>query len=436
MKKSCWVSGLVGLVTLVLSVQVTSGTTRYVSPSGTESGGYTNWAIASKTIQKAVNACVNGDTVWVTNGVYSFTSHIILSNGVTVAGLGGASGTIIDGGGVSRAFYLSHSNAVVDGFCIRNGSAGEYAEHGGGILMTGGGLVKNCIIRNCQASWGGGVSLNTAGGTLRNCLIVSNQATTVGEPGGGVFLQDAGILENCTVVKNQASQSAGLAVNGGSVYGVANSVIYDNVGGDNVGYYNGSPVGAISYSCFTPYIAGTGNTTNNPLFTTGFRLATNSPCINKGTNLAWVATATDLDGLSRLFAGTVDMGAYETRYDSDGDGTPDAWMLQYFGHLTGQAGDKSLAGDDPDGDGYTNLEEYQNGGNPKVFDIGSAYIWTAIEVGWKTVSGTNYQVQTITDLTSNNWVNLGSNIVGNGAITTILDSTRTNAHKFYRVVVP
>jgi hypothetical protein len=142
------------------------------------------------------------------------------------------------------------------------------------------------------------------------------------------------------------------------------------------------------------------------------------------------------DGVLRGTA-TIEVDDFDmTGHDSDRDGVSNEWTLQHFGHLTGQAGDQSLAGDDPDGDGYTNLEEYQNGGNPKVFDIGSTYVWTAIEVGWKTVSGTNYQVQTTTDLVSNNWVNLGSNIVGNGAINTILDSTRTNAHKFYRVVVP
>lgn len=56
--------------------------------------------------------------------------------------------------------------------------------------------------------------------------------------------------------------------------------------------------------------------------------------------------------------------AYSTWVDSDGDGIPDAWMLQYFGHATGQAADKSRAGDDADGDGVSNLNEYLAGTNP------------------------------------------------------------------------
>jgi Bacterial Ig domain/IPT/TIG domain/Beta-propeller repeat/Carboxypeptidase regulatory-like domain len=44
--------------------------------------------------------------------------------------------------------------------------------------------------------------------------------------------------------------------------------------------------------------------------------------------------------------------------DSDGDGLPDSWELQYFGNLNqGPAGD-------PDGDGVANLQEFQSGQNP------------------------------------------------------------------------
>ena len=50
--------------------------------------------------------------------------------------------------------------------------------------------------------------------------------------------------------------------------------------------------------------------------------------------------------------------------DADKDGLPDRWMTNYFGHTNGLAVDKSRAQDDADGDGTTNLEEYQAGTNP------------------------------------------------------------------------
>jgi len=43
--------------------------------------------------------------------------------------------------------------------------------------------------------------------------------------------------------------------------------------------------------------------------------------------------------------------------DSDGDGIPDWWMVQYFGHLTGQAFDQSLPQGDPNGTGMTTLQD-------------------------------------------------------------------------------
>jgi hypothetical protein len=48
--------------------------------------------------------------------------------------------------------------------------------------------------------------------------------------------------------------------------------------------------------------------------------------------------------------------------DSDGDGMPDSWEIQYFGNLNRNAND------DADGDGVSNLVEYQQGLNPACAD--------------------------------------------------------------------
>jgi serine protease AprX len=50
--------------------------------------------------------------------------------------------------------------------------------------------------------------------------------------------------------------------------------------------------------------------------------------------------------------------------DSDGDGIPDWWMIARFGHATGMAEDHSREGDDADGDGASNLDEYISGTDP------------------------------------------------------------------------
>ncbi len=85
--------------------------------------------------------------------------------------------------------------------------------------------------------------------------------------------------------------------------------------------------------------------------------------------------------------------------DSDGDGIPDWWMMQYFGHPTGQAADHSRAQDDADGDGMTNLQEFLAGTNPtdpnSVFRLQLSPTVSAntVQFSWPTLPGKNFQVQ-------------------------------------------
>ena len=66
----------------------------------------------------------------------------------------------------------------------------------------------------------------------------------------------------------------------------------------------------------------------------------------------------DIDGAPRLVGIQVDMGADEF-FDSDGDGLPDWWELLYFDSAT----DAEATADD-DGDGRSNLTEYEGDTDP------------------------------------------------------------------------
>ena len=128
--------------------------------------------------------------------------------------------------------------------------------------------------------------------------------------------------------------------------------------------------------------------------------------------------------------------------DSDGDGVPDWWMQQYFGHPTGLESDHSRAGDDPDGDGMSNLQEYLAGTNPtnsaSAFRIISvAQEGDNIRVTWSAGGGRTNMVETASSL-SGSYSNLSANILisGSGDTTTnYLDiGGVTNAPaRFYRV---
>jgi hypothetical protein len=107
--------------------------------------------------------------------------------------------------------------------------------------------------------------------------------------------------------------------------------------------------------------------------------------------------------------------------DSDGDGIPDWWMNQYFGHPTGQAADKSRANDDADGDGMTNLQEFLAGTNPT--EPGSALrISTAVPQGsdmvftFATATNRQYVLEWTTDLSSGIWTSLPDIISGDGTV--------------------
>jgi len=101
--------------------------------------------------------------------------------------------------------------------------------------------------------------------------------------------------------------------------------------------------------------------------------------------------------------------------DSDGDGITDWWMMKYFGHPTGQAYDHSLASDDADGDGESNLEEYLAGTDPtnpnSVFRLlASVPAGNTMTLTWFAVPGKDYQVQYMTNLNDPVWLTATGNV--------------------------
>jgi len=227
---------------------------------------------------------------------------------------------------------------------------------GGGVYVTGGGTVSNCVIRrnmsyagtalgggvyvdnglitHCQvlnntnnasfaSSGGGGVYVNGASAILRNCLVAGNYGQSIQALGGGVHIgASGGEVQNCTIATNGVASGS----DGGGVYRLAgtvsNSIVYFNYVGAT--HSNLNTTAGLAYSCSTnPALSGNGNISADPLFASvasNFTLQASSPCIDKGTNQTWMIGALDLAGNSRKQWGKmfgskadpiVDMGAYE-----------------------------------------------------------------------------------------------------------------------------
>jgi hypothetical protein len=302
--------------------------------------------MAHTNIAEVVQSAFDGDVVFVSNGVYSVTGQVSITRGLTVRSVNGPSVTTVtrDPAYTTRLFALFHTNALLTGFTI---SGGFVNGHGGGVYM-GRGTLSNCVVTGNIATnvSGGGVYMsngttviyctiannsatNVGGGvymygnaTLRNCLIYGNTVIgpTYSGMGGGVFCAYTNIVESCTIVSNRAlNWGGGISHYNNITKGrVVNCIIYDNAAPSNANWYlhnNATPV--FTNCCTTPLagLPGTNNIAGSPRFLSlpanNYRLSFSSPCVDHGTNQAWMTNACDLHGYLRIMGSCVDIGAYE-----------------------------------------------------------------------------------------------------------------------------
>ena len=98
------------------------------------------------TIQGAIDAAVNGDTVLVAPGTY--VENVTMKDGVDLIG-SGATVTIIDGSGIGNTVYTSGVTALIKGFSLINGST-----YGLMLWSSSHVIAEENIIRNSQRGIG------------------------------------------------------------------------------------------------------------------------------------------------------------------------------------------------------------------------------------------------------------------------------------------
>ncbi|HUK84097.1 MAG TPA: sialate O-acetylesterase [Verrucomicrobiae bacterium] len=120
--------------------------------------------------------------------------------------------------------------------------------------------------------------------------------------------------------------------------------------------------------------------------------------------------------------------------DADNDTLPDAWELAKFGTLN------YGPNDDPDGDGFTNSEEWQAGTHP--LQASSAFTAqqvtqepTGFRITWASVPGKSYDIEYKNEMMPGSWNSLTSNIPASASPTTdYLDTTAVGLPKrFYQI---
>lgn len=140
------------------------------------------------TIQEGINAAVNGDTVLVAPGLYTYPGNYdidFLGRAILVTTEAGADCTIIDAREDGRGFVFQSGEthtSVLEGFTIMNGLLSG-TTYGGGIFCYGSSpTIRGNRITGCYAYWGGGICCFGGSPTIENNEIIGNLA----ERGGGI----------------------------------------------------------------------------------------------------------------------------------------------------------------------------------------------------------------------------------------------------------
>lgn len=306
-------------------------------------------------IQSAINAAENGNTVIVEPGSY-FESIDFMGKQITVASRfildplpEYIQTTVICGTGTNSGSIVKFTNnenswTQLIGLHIIGGNAnGEYPNgYGGGIrIQNSSPTIKDCIISNNHAVQGGGMYIGNGAPRIERCLITENSAGN----GGGIELMDSDVqIVNCTIANNIAETPTntviygGLYISSGTKAIVGNSIIWNNKKiFTNSGYEEVANVGfCFAFEADTLVVVASNvqggstaiDTENNgtvhwldwninqdPLLDQNYKPEVGSPCIDAGHDLFyWNGVQIINLYPNQYYGNSPDMGFWETNF--------------------------------------------------------------------------------------------------------------------------
>ncbi len=184
------------------------------------------------TIQAAIGASQNGDTVLVAAGTYTGNGNKdleFMGKSITLLSENGPDACIIDCEYSGRGFFFHNAEtaeAILDGFTIRHGAT----QAAGGIYITSSPTIQNCIITENSASlYGGGMSCLSGSPTIINCVFSCNTSND----GGGLecaplFDAASPVVLDCNFINNASSRGGAVYCGGECVMMISNCLINGN----------------------------------------------------------------------------------------------------------------------------------------------------------------------------------------------------------------
>ena len=324
------------------------------------------------TIQSAVNAATDGDTVLVGPGYYMETFRIDadFQESLTIRSTSGPFATVIDAQRTGSVVWVLgwDSTLRIEGFTLKDGHSGAPGRAGG--LNANGGRhleLRDCVFEGNSASyWGSALGVSTSGTvTVENCRFTENTVigfgtiSVSGSPGPEVVVRNSELygnvgdgciafvdtgsltLEGCTIAGNSGQPQIERSIFPSDIV-IRNSIIRTE-GQTLIWGGGGVHTLTIEHSNIEGGADGPGNIDADPLFVDSgagnFRLLADSPCIDSGdsTGIGGGIFQGDYVGLGRVvndptvpdtgvpdaLGGVIDMGAHEFQSDCDSDGVFD-----------------------------------------------------------------------------------------------------------------
>ena len=223
---------------------------------------YDSWATAATTIEDAMGALGEGQTLHIGDGTYALTSGFTVNAGKVVISENGPDKTIFQASAqLTSAMSVTGAGSLLAGVTIKNvkyggnnwdgmtlSSGGTISNcvflanshgNGCGALNQTGGLTVDCTFRNTNCTGGGSIAAAAAvsGGVMERCRVLD--ATSNMGSYGAIYVSGSGIVRHTVVARSSTPGCGGIRIDGGTVSNctvVANETTTKN---GNAGIYIG-----------------------------------------------------------------------------------------------------------------------------------------------------------------------------------------------------